>query len=63
VAVQDIDPVAFVDQLIQMLLFGLTTGPARDTPLPAKSGPWVWEQIRDEMLAAQAAERAGGEDG
>jgi len=62
VAVQEIDPAAFVDQLIQMLLFGLTTGPARDTPLPAKSGPWVWEQIRDEMLAAQAADRAGGED-
>jgi len=53
-----IDPDAFVDQLLHMLLFGLTTGAARDTPLPAPQGPWVWEQIRDEMLAERAAAQA-----
>nr|WP_261378830.1 TetR/AcrR family transcriptional regulator [Cupriavidus gilardii] len=51
-APQDIDPEAYVDTLLQMLLFGLTTGPARDTPLPEKNGPWIWEQIRDEMAAS-----------
>ncbi|WP_404991660.1 TetR/AcrR family transcriptional regulator [Cupriavidus pauculus] len=50
-----IDPAAFVDQLIQVLLFGLTAGPARDTPLPPPDGPFVWERIRDELLAERAA--------
>lgn len=45
----DIDPEAFLDNLLQVLLFGLTAGAARDTPLPPQAGPYVWEQIRDEM--------------
>lgn len=45
----DIDPEAFLDNLLQVLLFGLTAGTARDTPLPPQAGPYVWEQIRDEM--------------
>lgn len=55
VSCEAIDPNAFVDQLLHMLLFGVTTGPARDTPLPPHSGPYVWEQIRDEWLAEKAA--------
>ncbi|WP_223851510.1 MULTISPECIES: TetR/AcrR family transcriptional regulator [Cupriavidus] len=51
VSCEPIDPNAFVDQLLQMLLFGVTTGAARDTPLPPASGPFIWEQIRDELLA------------
>lgn len=51
-----IDPDAFVDQLLQTLLFGLTTGAARDTPLPAPQGPFVWERIRDELMAERAAQ-------
>ncbi|UXZ38587.1 TetR/AcrR family transcriptional regulator [Cupriavidus gilardii] len=45
----DIDPEAFLDNLLQVLLFGLTAGAARNTPLPPQAGPYVWEQIRDEM--------------
>lgn len=63
VAVQEIDPGAFVDQLLQILLFGLTTGPARDTPLPPQAGPYVWERIRDEMMAERAAAQGRAEDG
>ncbi|MFJ5382105.1 TetR/AcrR family transcriptional regulator [Cupriavidus sp. CER94] len=55
VNVPAIDPNAFLDQLLHMLLFGLTTGPARDTPLPAQQGPYVWERIRDELMAERAA--------
>ncbi|AZG13642.1 TetR/AcrR family transcriptional regulator [Cupriavidus pauculus] len=50
-----IDPDAFVDQLLQVLLFGLTTGTSRDTPLPAPQGPFIWEKIRDELNAERAA--------
>nr|WP_315592625.1 TetR/AcrR family transcriptional regulator [uncultured Cupriavidus sp.] len=57
-----IDPDAFVDQLLQVLLFGLTTGPARDTPLPAPQGPFVWERIRDEFMAERAAAQAGQDE-
>jgi len=53
-----IDPEAFVDQLLQVLLFGLTTGPSRDTPLPPVQGPYIWERIRDELLAERAADLA-----
>ncbi|MBV8270925.1 MAG: TetR/AcrR family transcriptional regulator [Cupriavidus sp.] len=53
-----IDPDAFVDQLLHVLLFGLTTGQARDVPLAPPHGPFVWERIRDEMLAEQASAQA-----
>ncbi|MGO4325636.1 TetR/AcrR family transcriptional regulator [Cupriavidus sp. 2TAF22] len=53
-----IDPEAFIDNLLQMLLFGLTTGAARDTPLPPKVGPYVWERIRQEQLEALARAQA-----
>jgi len=56
-----IDPDAYVDQLLHMLLFGLTTGPARDTPLPVQQGPWVWEGIRDELMAQRAAQASQDE--
>ncbi|WP_411860285.1 TetR/AcrR family transcriptional regulator [Cupriavidus sp. TA19] len=68
---KDIDPEAFLDNLLDMLLFGLTTGEARERPLPPQQGPYVWERIRDEMLA-QGADvvdgtaddgRDGGRDG
>jgi len=55
VNVPAIDPDAFLDQLLHMLLFGLTTGAARDTPLPVPQGPFVWERIRDELMAERAA--------
>ncbi|TXI84816.1 MAG: TetR/AcrR family transcriptional regulator [Cupriavidus sp.] len=55
VSCEPIDPNAFVEQLLQMLLFGVTTGAARDTPLPAPTGPYVWERIRDELLSEKAA--------
>ncbi|PWK38280.1 TetR family transcriptional regulator [Cupriavidus plantarum] len=55
VSCEPIDPNAFVDQLLHMLLFGVTTGPARDTALPPPSGPFIWERIRDELLAEKAA--------
>jgi len=57
-----IAPDAFIDQLLHVLLFGLTTGPARDVPLPPPQGPFVWERIRDEMLAEQASAQALPED-
>ncbi|WP_407935787.1 TetR/AcrR family transcriptional regulator [Cupriavidus necator] len=52
---RDIDPEAFLDSLLDTLLFGLTTGEARNRPLAPQTGPYVWEQIRDEMLAQRAA--------
>ena len=51
---KDIDPDAYIDNLLEMLLFGLTAGEARNRPLPPKSGPYVWEKIRDDMLAQRA---------
>lgn len=54
-AQRDIDPEAFLDSLLETLLFGLTTGDSRDRPLPPQTGPYVWERIRDEMLAQRAA--------
>lgn len=42
----EIDPEAYLDNLLEVLLFGLTTGAARDTPLPPQSGPYFWEQFR-----------------
>ncbi|WP_438820949.1 TetR/AcrR family transcriptional regulator [Cupriavidus gilardii] len=58
---RDIDPEAFLDNLLQVLLFGLTAGAARDTPLPPQVGPYVWEQIRDEMQQVQAQARSQGD--
>ncbi|KWW37260.1 AcrR family transcriptional regulator [Cupriavidus metallidurans] len=57
-----IDPNAFIDQLLNVLLFGLTTGPARDTPLPPPNGPYVWERIRDELVAERAAAQPSSEE-
>lgn len=57
----EIDPEAFLDNLLQMLLFGLTTGAARDTPLPPKVGPYVWEQIQQEALAQAQGQQAARE--
>ncbi|EHP40150.1 TetR/AcrR family transcriptional regulator [Cupriavidus basilensis OR16] len=57
----EIDPEAFLDNLLQMLLFGLTTGTARDTPLPPKVGPYVWEQIQQEALAQAQGQQAARE--
>ncbi|WP_020204231.1 TetR/AcrR family transcriptional regulator [Cupriavidus sp. WS] len=51
----EIDPEAFIDNLLQMLLFGLTTGAARDTPLPPKVGPYVWELMLQEQQEQRAA--------
>ncbi|XQM34976.1 TetR/AcrR family transcriptional regulator [Cupriavidus sp. H19C3] len=51
VSCEPINPNAFVDQLLQILLFGVTTGAARDAPLPPATGPFIWEHIRDELLA------------
>lgn len=62
-AYDDIDPEAFLDNLLQVLLFGLTTGAARDVPLPAPSGPWIWEQIRDEMQQQAAQQQSAQQDG
>ncbi|MBY4898143.1 TetR/AcrR family transcriptional regulator [Cupriavidus sp. AU9028] len=59
-AYDDIDPEAFLDNLLQVLLFGLTTGGARDVPLPPQSGPWIWEQIRDEMQQQSMQQSADG---
>ncbi|SPD44083.1 Transcriptional regulator, TetR family (fragment) [Cupriavidus taiwanensis] len=57
-AEKDIDPEAFLDGLLDTLLFGLTAGAARDRPLPPQHGPYIWEVIRDEMLAQRAAAMA-----
>ena len=46
---------AFLDGLLDTLLFGLTTGEARNRPLPPQTGPYIWERIRDDMLAQRAA--------
>ncbi len=56
-AQKDIDPETFLDSLLETLLFGLTTGEARNRPLPPQTGPYIWERIRDDMLAQQAAAR------
>lgn len=57
-AEKDIDPEAFLDGLLDTLLFGLTAGEARNRPLPPQHGPYIWEVIRDEMLAQRAAAMA-----
>lgn len=54
---KEIDPDAYLDNLLEMLLFGLTAGEARDRPLPPKSGPYIWERIRDDMEAQPLAHR------
>ncbi|KAI3598578.1 Transcriptional regulator, AcrR family [Cupriavidus necator H850] len=54
-AEKDIDPEAFLDGLLDTLLFGLTTGDARNRPLPPQTGPYIWERIRDDVLAQRAA--------
>lgn len=54
----EIDPEAFLDTLLQVLLFGMTTGAARDTPLPPKVGPYEWERIRQQWEAARASDDA-----
>jgi AcrR family transcriptional regulator len=46
-----IDADAFIDNLLQMLLFGLTANAARDTPLPPQVGPYRWEALLQEVLA------------
>lgn len=45
VAQRDIEPGAFLDHLLDVLLFGLTTGEARQTPLPPQVGPYAWQRI------------------
>lgn len=60
---KDIDPEVFLDHLLDTLLFGLTTGEARERPLPPQQGPYVWERIRDEMLAQSGGDTDGGADG
>lgn len=52
---KEIDPEAMLDNLLQVLLFGLTDGAARNTPLPEQAGPYIWQKIRQEQLAAQEA--------
>ncbi|CAG2128396.1 hypothetical protein LMG31506_00474 [Cupriavidus yeoncheonensis] len=59
---KEIDPDAYLDNLLEMLLFGLTTGETRDRPLPPKSGPYVWEKLRDEMQAQRLAQRTDEPD-
>jgi hypothetical protein len=59
---KEIDPEVYIDNLLEMLLFGLTTGETRDRPLPPKSGPYVWEKIRDEMEAQRLAQHADEPD-
>ncbi|KWR90180.1 TetR/AcrR family transcriptional regulator [Cupriavidus sp. IDO] len=61
-ATKEIDPDAFLDNLLEMLLFGLTTGEARNRPLPPQVGPYAWERIREEMLAQRenADDKADG---
>lgn len=54
---KDIDPEAYLDNLLQVLLFGLTAGAARDTPLPPQNGPYVWEQILAEQMAQQQTQQ------
>lgn len=49
-----IDPDTFIDNLLQTLLFGLTTNAARDTPLPVQAGPYRWEGMLQEVLADAA---------
>lgn len=60
---KEIDPDAFLDNLLEVLLFGLTTGAARNQPLPPQVGPYAWERVRQEMLDQRArqdeAEAAG----
>ncbi|MDF3838102.1 TetR/AcrR family transcriptional regulator [Cupriavidus basilensis] len=58
----EIDPEAFIDNLLQMLLFGLTTGAARDTPLPPQVGPYVWERIQQEAQQEALAQVPGQQD-
>ncbi|MEM5427352.1 TetR/AcrR family transcriptional regulator [Cupriavidus oxalaticus] len=60
---KDLDPEIFLDQLLDTLLFGLTTGEARERPLPPQQGPYIWERIRDEILAQGAEDADGGADG
>ena len=54
---KEIDPDAYLDNLLETLLFGLTAGETRDRPLPPKSGPYIWEKIRDEMTAQRLGQR------
>ncbi|MBP0621687.1 TetR/AcrR family transcriptional regulator [Cupriavidus sp. LEh25] len=60
---KDLDPEIFLDQLLDTLLFGLTTGEARERPLPPQQGPYIWERIRDEMLAQRAEDADSSADG
>ncbi len=56
-----IDPEAYLDNLLQVLLFGLTAGDARHTPLPPQVGPYAWERLLDELQAERAAQSAPGQ--
>jgi len=57
----EIDPEAYLDNLLEVLLFGLTAGSARDTPLPPKSSPYFWERFRQAADAAPAPDGRQGD--
>lgn len=42
---RQIEPAAFLDHLLDVLLYGLTTDLSRRTPLPPQVGPYAWQRI------------------